>query len=193
MSTALATNARPLRSPQLPAPSRRPLRAVSPRTATRTRPRLAYAITTVAAVSAIVVAQLLLSVSLGQGAYELSSLKSEQRSLGLQQQSLNQQLQVLNSPQYVTTNAQDLGMVINQSPAYLTLSTGAVLGTPGPGGAATERPMQDNRVHNSLTGKFAPIGTDVESEDGATSGESTAQPKAPPVTFENGLPSPNTH
>lgn len=193
MSTALAPNTRPLRAPE---PARQPLTAVPLRSVHKARPRVSYAITTVVTVSAIVVAQLLLSVSLSQGAYQLSALKSEQRGLGLQQQSLNEQLQVLNSPQYVSENAQSLGMVINQSPSYLTLSSGTILGTPGPGGAATERPMQDGRVYNSLAEQFAAVSAEekaAEAEDQKATGESDAEAKTPPVTFEDGLPSPNTH
>lgn len=181
----------------------RPLRAVDASPQRRTRPRLSYAITTLAAVSTIVVAQLLSSVALSQGAYELSSLRAAHRDLGLEQQSLEEQIGVLGSPQYVTENAQELGMVIDQSPAYLRLSDGKVLGDPGPGGEATERPMEKGNVANSQIGQY-PLVTDKKAQDkkaqdkeasgdSSSKGESDAKESRSPVTSENGLPTPNTH
>ncbi|GAB2514035.1 hypothetical protein [Paramicrobacterium agarici] len=198
MSTGVAHSIRPLRSPERQ-PQRTPLRAVPVRSVRRARPKIAYAITTIAAVSGIVVAQLLSSVALSQGAYELSALKSQQRDLKLEQQSLTEQVEVLSSPQYISESAQELGMVINQSPVYIRLSDGSVLGQPGPGGEATERPLADGAVSNSLVDQLGPVGSDKdaaekkESEDSTGAGESSSNPPPAQVIFENGLPSPKTH
>ncbi|WP_437584796.1 hypothetical protein ACSAGD_05910 [Paramicrobacterium sp. CJ85] len=187
MSTAVARATRPLESPQR-RPETRPLRAVPLREKRRTRPKLAYALTTITAVSGIVVAQLLSSVALSQGAYELSALKSQQRALSLEQQSLNQQLEVLRSPQNVAQSAQELGMVINQSPVYLKLSTGTVLGVPGPGGEATERPLGDSFVENSLIVPQTP-----GADESKKAGEPEKKAPSSPLPFDGGLPSPKTH
>lgn len=176
----------------------RRLRAVDASPKRRMRPRLSYAITTLAAVSGIVVAQLLSSVALSQGAYELSSLRAAHQDLGLEQQSLQEQIGVLSSPQYVSENAQELGMVIDQSPAYLRLSDGKVLGDPGPGGEATEQPMEKGNVANSQIGQY-PLVTDQKAHDREAAGdspqkgESDKEGSQSPVTSENGLPTPNTH
>lgn len=205
MSTQLAQTARPLRSPST-APQRTPLRAVPLRTVRKSRPKIAYAITTIAAVSGIVVAQLLSSVALSQGAYELSDLRAQHHDLSLKQQSLTEQIEVLSSPQYIAESAQSLGMVINQSPVYIRLSDGTVLGQPGPGGEPTERPLADNQVGNSLVDQLGAIGSEKDSsetppaddpsqgaEDSSGAGESSSNPPPSQVIFENGLPSPKTH
>ncbi len=96
----------------------------------RNRRRVIYASVTVTAILVIVVAQLLLSVGLSQGAYRLETLHDETKELGRTAQSLRQDLQRLSSPQNLAANAEALGMVKNASPVYLRLSDGAVLGMP---------------------------------------------------------------
>ncbi|WP_166983492.1 hypothetical protein [Paramicrobacterium fandaimingii] len=198
MSTGVAHSIRPLRAPERET-QRPPLRAVPLHTVRKSRPKIAYAVTTIAAVSGIVIAQLLSSVALSQGAYELSALKSQQGDLKLAQQSLTEQIDVLNSPQHIAESAQTLGMVINQSPVYIRLSDGTVLGQPGPGGQATERPLAGGMVGNSLLDQLGPVDTKKDdsaqrdSEDSAGAGESGSKPPPTQVIFENGLPSPKTH
>jgi hypothetical protein len=63
-------------------PTERRLEIVAPVPARRTRPRITYALTATAGVAAIVVAQLLLSVGISQGAYEISTLRGDQVELG---------------------------------------------------------------------------------------------------------------
>lgn len=200
MTGALAPQTQPLRRPER-RPERPPLRAVPPRTATRQRPRLVYAVATIGLVGAIVVVQLLLSVALSQGAYELSSLRSQQRDLGYEQASLTEQLDTLRSPQNVASAAESAGMLINQSPAYLTLSDGSVLGTAGPGGAATELPLAEGLVGNALLDALTAAVAGATADDAAgddasetdSAGASSDDEAEAPVTFENGLPSPDTH
>lgn len=179
---------RPVRTSPDTVPQRPSLRAVSASEVRKARPKLAYAVATVGTLVSVVAAQLVLSVALSQGAYELSSLRQQQRELGWKEASLSEQLDALTSPQYVAANAQALGMVINQSPAYLSLSTGAVLGVPGAAGEATSLPLSSSLVGNSLTDKL-PLVTVPE----GTAGAPDPEPVTPPVTFENGLPSPRTH
>ena len=168
-------------------PLRPPLTVVPAREARRARPRLSYALWTVGGVGLILIAQLLSSVALSHGAYEVADLKTRITELGWQKESLGEQLETLSSPQYVATAAQELGMVINSSPAYLRLSDGAVLGQPGQAGAASSIPLGPTTyVGNSATDALAPV-TDAE-EEGAPD-----EDVAPtPVTFEDGLPSPKT-
>ena len=56
--------------------ARRHIEIVAP--SAHARPRIVYALSAVACVGAIVVAQLLLSVGISQGAYEISALRASQ-------------------------------------------------------------------------------------------------------------------
>ena len=111
-------------------PERRPFRIVSSNPRRRARPRIFYALTAVAGMAAIIVAQLLLSVGISQGAYEISSLQSSQSELGRTAAGVSEDLVRVSSPQSLAANAEGLGMVTNSNPVYLRLSDGAVLGAP---------------------------------------------------------------
>lgn len=115
---------------ETPEPAHRGFRLVAPLPSRRARPRIFYALTAVAGVSAIIVAQLLLSVGISQGAYEISSLQSSQSKLGRTAASVNEDLARVSSPQSLAANAEGLGMISNSNPVYLRLSDGAVLGAP---------------------------------------------------------------
>jgi hypothetical protein len=96
----------------------------------KARPRVVYALSAVTCVGAIVVAQLLLSVGISQGAYEISALRASQVELGRTADSVSEDLIRVSSPQSLAANAEALGMVSNSTPAMLRLSDGAVLGAP---------------------------------------------------------------
>jgi hypothetical protein len=94
------------------------------------KPKVVYALSAVTCVGAIVVAQLLLSVGISQGAYEISALRASQVELGRTADSVSEELIRVSSPQSLAANAESLGMVSNSNAAYLRLSDGAVLGAP---------------------------------------------------------------
>ncbi|WP_137845583.1 hypothetical protein [Microbacterium sp. 2FI] len=121
--TALSTAPAPRRQN---APQRR-LRAVEA-PARRRRPRVLYGVVAVLGVFLIGGAQMALSIMTTQGSYEMSSLQREQRDLTYDKQILYDEVAGLGSPQYLAANAAALGMVIDESPSYLRLSDGAVLG-----------------------------------------------------------------
>lgn len=108
----------------------RRLDVVPTREQKRARPKSVYALATVGGLFAILVAQLLLSIVVSNGAYQISALQQEQTELSRDQQSLTEQLHVLESPQHLAANAEQLGMVTNSNTAYLRLSDGVVLGSP---------------------------------------------------------------
>ena len=132
MSTNLAY-AGPLRRPaeredHLTAlPSR--VRVVATRAQKRARPKLVYALAATAAIFAIFLAQLLISISLSSGAYKIDGLQATQQSLGRTESSLTERLDTLGSDQNLEANAIALGMVGSGNAAFLQLSNGAVLGT----------------------------------------------------------------
>jgi hypothetical protein len=110
----------------------RHIEIVTTRAQRKARPRIVYALATVAGLFALVIAQLLLSIVIADGAYEISSLRTEQRDLSRTAQSLGEQLDLLQSPQNLATQAEDLGMVMSAStPMFLRLSDGKVLGSAG--------------------------------------------------------------
>ncbi|RUR00821.1 hypothetical protein [Labedella endophytica] len=182
---------RPSTSPARRPPSAPPLRAVPAKAkdVRAARPKLSYALWTVGGVGAIFIAQLLLSVALSHGAYEVSSLRSQITELGWQKESLGEQLETLSSPQYVASAAQGLGMVVNSTPAYLRLSDGAVLGEPGEAGGASSVPLASTEYVGNAATDALPGAAPEPTEEGAPAEEAVV----PPVTFEDGLPSPTTH
>jgi hypothetical protein len=146
----------PARSPRLPleAPEQtRHIEIVSTRRQRRARPRAVYALVTVAGLFLILMAQLLLSIWLSDGAYRIAALQTTQTNLTRDQQTLSEQLNVLRSPQSLSARAQALGMVMSNAPAvYLRLSDGSIRGTPtqATAGNATSVSTGTSLIPNSL-------------------------------------------
>lgn len=162
----------------------RHLRAV-PRA--RRRPKLAYALVAVAGALAIGAAQVVLSIATTQGVYEEAALQQQVREMGWQQQSLGDAVVGLSSPQYLAANAASLGMVINQSPTYLRLSDGAILGSgEAAGWLSTVDAIGRGSVPNALV-----VDTPLVTAPGATiAGAAVAETVTEDPT--NGLPQPLT-
>jgi hypothetical protein len=186
----------PRRAPK-PTPQRRLRPAPEPQRGL-TKPRLAYAIIALGAVAVIVAAQLLLSIAVAQGAYEIDTYQLRQAELAREEQKLSEDLDRVESPQYLAMNAEALGMVPNANPVYLRLSDGAVLGVPtaATGGGAASAPL----VPNALLDGVPPV---TEQHAGQTpnggnaggtpaAGATDNAPVAPPPVSD-GLPTPATH
>jgi hypothetical protein len=162
----------------------------------RRRPRRAFGVIAVAGASAIALAQMALSILTTQGSYEVAALTNQQRELTYDAQILYDEVAGLGSPQYLAANAAALGMVINESPSYLRLSDGAVLGSGAPAaGESAVDAIGRGAVGNALitdtplvTAPDATIeGVPVEPEQGGDEAGSTTPP---PIT--EGLPTPAT-
>ncbi|MBC7518282.1 MAG: hypothetical protein H7248_05270 [Microbacteriaceae bacterium] len=137
---------------------------VSTRAQRRARPRLMSAVITVAALFAILAAQLLLSIASSEGAYEIASLQTKHVELSRDQQILSEQLQVLTAPQHLASEAQSMGMVAASSAAHLRLADGVILGEPVPaGGVAPLRVMADGSplIPDALLSTIALVGSTV--------------------------------
>jgi hypothetical protein len=179
---------RPVRSAQ----PRRHLEVAPTRAQRRARPRVLPAIVTISGIGIILLAQLLLSIVLADGAYTIAGLQTQQRDLLRQEQALTEQLEVLSSTQNLTANAEHLGMVASGNPVFLDLSTGSVSGDPtAAGGRLTG--SSGNRIGNSLlSGATLVEPTDDQASSPADSSEadggSTAQTASSPGT----IPSPTT-
>ena len=212
MSTTLAEK-RPAagwlgRQAPRPAEEERPshLEVVSTRSQRRSRPRAVYAVVAIGMLLGIVVSQLLLSIAVSQGAYQLSSLGVKQTQLQRSYQAASEDLNRLTSPQNLAANANALGMVSNSNPAYLRRSDAAVLGAavPACGTAGTVTGGQGNLVPNSLltgvplvTAPPAPAQTDPEpgTQAGNSAGGGAVDQATPPpsVPLDGALPTPVTH
>lgn len=205
MSTILASDL-PAFSPRELEDHPRHIEIVSTRSQKRARPRVVYALVAVAGMFAILTAQLLLSIWLSDGAYQISALQQSQQQLSRDQQSLKESLNVLRSPQNLAGRASELGMVLNTgSQGFLSL-TGGVSRAPSAAGAATTVPVTAAALTpNSLI-------TPAVSSLGAAAAAAAANPAAagtPATTAANGsaastsgttspaaqtvLPSPITH
>jgi len=192
----------------LPAPVEEPkrthLEVVPTRSQRRARPRALYAAISVGTLLCVVVAQLLLSIGISQGAYQLDSLQAQQSQLQRSYQAVSEDLNRVSSPQNLAANANALGMVSNSSPAYLRLSDGAVLGAPLPanGAAGTVTGSQGNLVPNSLLAGV-PLVTQAQQAAAQTpaaqtgnsgsTGAATGPTTAPTVPLQGALPTPVTH
>jgi len=113
-----------------PAEVHRHIEIVATRSQRRARPKIAFALSAVAGVAVIIVAQLLLSVGISQGAYEVSRLQASQTELTRTAESVTEDLVRVSSPQSLAANAEAIGMISNSNPVYLRLSDSAVLGAP---------------------------------------------------------------
>lgn len=134
MSAALAYSdptSAPRRRAADPVLRPRHVEIVTTRAQRKARPRSFYAVMAVASVFALFLAQLMLSIVLSDGAYQISNLQIQQKQLSRTEQALSEKLDLLASPQSLATRAESLGMVVGTNlPATLTLSTGALSGTP---------------------------------------------------------------
>jgi hypothetical protein len=166
--------------------------------ARRRRPKLVYGIVAVIGAVAIGAAQMTLSILTTQSSYELSALAGQQRDLTYQKQILYDDVAGLSSPQYLAANAASLGMVIDESPNYLRLSDGALLGAGDFSyGDSSVDAIGRGAVPNALitdtplvTDPDATIqGAPVETDDLAIVDGVANTP--PPIT--EGLPIPSTH
>lgn len=204
LARVLEPSGQGIRAQALPA-ARRHIEAVAPRAERRTRPRIVYALTAGAGMAVIVIAQLLLSVGISQGAYEISTLQSSQVELGRTAESLSEDLVKVSSPQNLAANAAALGMVSNSTPAYLRLSDGAVLGAPvsAAGTPANAGSGAAGLVPNALLSGI-PLVTDLvpagaqgtgigsATGHGRSAAARAAHTPAAPAAPANGLPSPST-
>lgn len=195
--------ARPIRPQQRaaqsaprPAAVPRHVETITTRAQRRARPRVTYAVIAVVGLFALFAAQLLLSIVVSDGAYQISSLQSQQKQLLRTQQNLNERLDLRDSTQYLAASAAKLGMVPGATPRFIDLRTGGVTAAPGttdPTGCGGSC----NLVANSLlTGVplLAPASTQAASTTTTTltGAPSTTLPALSPVAV-TAIPAPVTH
>jgi hypothetical protein len=185
----LAT-ARPLRAPSVaPAPRPRPHIEIAPtREQRRARPKVAYAVITIASVLAIFAGQLLLSIVVSDGAYQLERLEVSRKDLLREQRSLQETLAIASSDQNLAARAAQLGMVPNSTYFAIDLANGQVFQLPG-----VADPMgcggTCNLVTNALATGAPPLTTGTPAQQ---TQQQVATPQAPPGVVDT-LPAPVTH
>ena len=179
----------------------RTLRAVSSSPGRRRRPNIFFAFVTVVTIFIIIVAQILLSISLQSGAYEIAGLQREVKSLGRTYQSATQDLSQMTYPQNVSQKAEALGMVGNTDPVYLRLSDSAVTGVASAAASGETIVAEGNLVPNEMLDntmaaeqRAVQAGAAGTQTGNVTSGSASA-PVAPVVAIPSpqGMPSPATH
>jgi hypothetical protein len=182
-SLAFAT---PLRTPH--EETRAPhIEIVSSREQRKARPRVVYAVVTVASLFVIFIAQLLLSIVVSDGAYRIAGLQTEQRDLTRQEQALSERLDLLASPQNLAAQAESLGMVLSTtSPVFLRLSDGAIVGdaSGSTGTGDTVIAADGSLVPNALLGDIplvTPAPAAGATEAATAAGVTPVTPGAPTV------------
>jgi hypothetical protein len=171
MSSNLAYAA-PVRRPrQETAPEQHPRRVqiVTTRAQRRARPKLVYAVVASAAIFTIFMVQLLLTIALSGGAYTITDLQTEQRTLGRISSTLGENLDNLGSTQNLEVNAKALGMVSSSQAAFLQVVTGKVLGSAAPAPAGRPGKVATNGANNSVP-NFLLADTPVISSQGSGHG-----------------------
>lgn len=186
----MSTLALPRRRSNSAAPRLRPVEAAG-----RRRPRLMYAVVAVMGAIAIAGAQMAISILSTQSSYQLSSLRAELSQAQWESQMLSDEISGLNSPQYLAANAAALGMVIDESPSYLRLSDGALLGAGTVSvGTTAVNALGGSAIANALI-EETPLVTDpdatIEGAQVPTLAEQGTIGTPPPIT--EGLPTPSTH
>ncbi|PDQ34617.1 MAG: hypothetical protein B5766_10585 [Candidatus Lumbricidophila eiseniae] len=153
----------------------------------RSRGRVAFAVIPIIAIIAVVIVQMLLSIAVTQGAYDVDGYQIRLAQLALQKQKLADDVDRLQSPQYLAANVEALGMVPNTNPVYLRLSDGQVLGTPT---AARAAPVTSTGlVANSLL-----TGVPLAAQPKVAENPGIAAPApAPAPPSVQGIPVPVTH
>jgi len=156
MSTNLAETI-PLGLPDFAAPEYeaqpRHIEIVSTRSQRRARPRPIYALIIVGGLFVLFIAQLLMSIVVSNGAYQISSLQTEQRTLSQTEQALTEQVDLLASPQSLTAKAKDLGMgESSRTPTFVNLAAegtkGEIIGSEKR--TTNVKSLGSNQVANAL-------------------------------------------
>jgi hypothetical protein len=114
-------------------PAQRPsyIEIVTTRAQRKARPRVFYAVVTVSSLFLIFAAQLLLSIVVTEGAYQIDSLQDQQKLLNRTEQNLLESLALQSSSQNLAAQAAGFGMVPNAAPYSLNIATGSVFRLPG--------------------------------------------------------------
>lgn len=131
-----------------PSPQQPPrLRVVAP---ARHRSAGGLALLSIALLGAGLMALLMLNISIGKGAYELSALQRQQRELAVDQQELSEQVEQVSAPQELARAAKELGMVPAPNTVFVKVPDGQVQGRAT---VAPEPPAPAEKAGAGTTGR----------------------------------------
>lgn len=175
-------------------------------------PKLRYIVATLVGIFAILAVQLILSIALSGGAYEIASLKGEMRNTEQKRQMVAEDINALIAPDTLAGLATSMGMVADNNPAYLRLSDSSVVGEAQPATADSGQavypvtagsedvapPAIIAAVYESLTSPqkispevpAKPVSTQTAVATPVAPSEPTPAPTAP--RFGGSIPSPTT-
>ena len=128
-STEYATRGARARKGQEPA-----LRVVAPPRAERAS-RGVFVLIVIALLAGGFLTNLLINTSMAQGAFRIGDLQQEATRLTEAQAVLREQVAALSAPTVLETKARALGMVPTDSPVFLSVPDGRVIGQPAPAAA----------------------------------------------------------
>jgi hypothetical protein len=121
----------PGRVPRIPGPARSAPRATpgrSPAPRTRPRhPRAPFILLLVGLLGGALVSLLVISTTLAQGSYRITSLQQQNANLAKQESTLTQQVAQASSPAQIAQEAEDFGMRPNPALQFINLKTGKVV------------------------------------------------------------------
>lgn len=118
-----------------PAPPRRDQGArLAPPPAPVTAPRTPFVMLVLALVAAGIVGLLVLNTKINENSFRLEGLRDRQASLEIREQQLRSDLDARQTPGNLTAAARMLGLVRDESPAFLYLPDGRVVEVPQPDG-----------------------------------------------------------
>lgn len=98
--------------------------------------RTPFAVLVLLVLAGGVLGLLMFNTQMQQTSFTATALQDRATDLTARKQALDLELDSLRDPQQLAQSARDLGMVAPQTPAFVRLSDGKVLGTPTPAGGA---------------------------------------------------------
>jgi hypothetical protein len=178
------------------------LRIVSPLRQERAS-RGVFALVVVGLLIAGMIVILVINTALAQGAFTVSELQNQQASLAQEEQLLSQAVAAAAAPDALEKSARAMGMVPSQTPVFLKVPSGKVLGkaTAAPGGTAAEPRLltpadatATEAVDNAAVGTDLPIAPGVNYDPAAADAAAAqaAAANAPVLIIPTALGAPLT-
>lgn len=150
-------------------------------------PRVPFVAFVVTLLAVGLVGLLVLNTSLQRSAYVVTDLRTRAAQLNLREQNLQTQVARLQSPERLASIAAAAGMVRNDSPAFLSLTTGRVLGVAKPGRTANSVAVYAGRATGSTDkAPFLPAGSHNSIGTGLQRHDSPRAPSPPAAKAEHG-------
>jgi hypothetical protein len=193
----MSTNLAYAQPQPLSTPGQRPshVEIVTTRAQRKARPRVFYAVVTVASFFVILAAQLLLSIVVTQGAYQIDSLQDQQKLLNRTEQNLLESLALQSSSQNLAAQAAGFGMVPNSTPYSLNIDNGSVFrlpGSPDPTGCGGTCGLVGNTLLTNMPLVSAQPAVAAKEAKVAGASSDDAASSVAPVSGSNAIPAPVT-